>query len=84
MDSFTFSFGTKVKIEMDDGSMYEAEAIVPKGASSKDQTDVVMNKLNYSIGEQQRAKALYELLIPTTPAKKFMESIVMYTRDNPS
>ncbi len=76
MDKFTFSFGARVRVEMNDGSVYEAESIVPRGASAPDRKDVVMNKLVYALGSEQRGKALYELLTPGTPVREFVKAIL--------
>jgi 2-methylcitrate dehydratase PrpD len=76
MDSFTFSFGARVRVDMNDGNVYEAESIVPRGASTVDQKKVVMDKLAHALGSEQRAKALYGLLTPVTPVREFVKGVL--------
>lgn len=76
INEFTFSFGAKVIVETRDGITYEAESIVPGGASSADQKVVVINKLAHAIGDPQKAKILDELLIPTMSVKEFVKAIL--------
>ena len=76
MESFTFSFGARVRLDMNDGQVYEAESIIPRGASSPDQKDVVMEKIAYALGSADKANVLYGLLKPDTPVREFMKDLL--------
>ncbi len=76
MDGFTFSFGARVRLEMNDGQVYEAESIIPRGASDMDRKQVVMEKLADALDSEDKANALYGLLNPQTPAREFMKGIL--------
>ncbi len=77
MDEFVFSFGARVKLVTKDGQIYEAESIIPRGASSKDRKVVVMDKLASALGSDQKAKSLSDLLNPEISVKEFVKHIAV-------
>ena len=76
MEGFTFSFGARVRLEMNGGQVYDAESIIPRGASDVDRRQVVMEKLAFALDSGDKANALYGLLDPETPVRTFVKSIL--------
>ena len=77
MNAFTFSFGSRVNIELYNNSTYEAESKIPKGASNTDdQEEVVRNKLKHAVESEQKAKMLMDILKPDARVRAFVDGIV--------
>ncbi len=75
MERFVFSFGARVRLETNDAQVYEAESIIPRGASS-DRRDVVVQKLSSAVGSDTKAAALFDLTVPQTPARQYVKQVV--------
>lgn len=75
MDTFVFSFGARVRLETQDSQVYEAESLIPRGASPSDRQSVVMDKLAHALGSVQTAQDLYDLLQPDTTVREFVMHI---------
>ncbi len=75
MDTFIFSFGARVCIATTGGQVYEAESIVPKGASPHDRKEVVLDKLSRAPGIGTKAGDLYGLLGDQMPVREFVKHI---------
>jgi hypothetical protein len=79
METFVFSFGARVRIETNGRQAYEAESVVPKGASPSDQKEVVLDKLSHTPGIGRKAGDLYDLLGEQTPVREFVRQLQAYT-----
>ncbi|MGC8579720.1 MAG: MmgE/PrpD family protein [bacterium] len=75
MDRFTFSFGARVRLETTDKQLYEADSIIPSGASQFDQKDLVFNKLVHALGSEQHAQTLVTMLNDNVSVRNFIDHI---------
>ncbi|MCL4557600.1 MAG: MmgE/PrpD family protein [Deltaproteobacteria bacterium] len=75
MDRFVFSFGARIRLETNDGQVYEAESVVPRGASRTGQKDVVLDKLASALDSVQKSRDLFEMTDPQTPVSTFVAHV---------
>ncbi len=76
MDQFVFSFGARVRLETNDGQVYEAESVVPRGGARAGQREVVIGKLAAALGSEQKANDLFEMTDPKIPVGMFIQHVI--------